>query len=208
MVDIFLGETSGKGVKVQIISYVILFVGTNAIVIIVQFLVTKLLDKLFIWIDKRKMDKYSLYEWSGEPIWLEFHEQLSSIKEFNPKNLSENYEKIKEEIKKSFNNRKQLNAFKIYLEVKCESTRLNSLLNSTQAIFVALITFSLVTIVNFTELTQMKSIFFIVVFVVVWFGLLMVIDFVSKQIDRNKVLLKLVSECLEEKESKRKNKKR
>lgn len=205
MVDIFHSGISGNRIKVQIINYVILFSVTNVIFIIIQFSITKLMDKFFIWIDKRKMDKYSLYEWSGEPIWLDFHTQLSSIKDFDPKSLSDNYERIKEEIKKTFNTSKKLTAFKIYLEVKCESTRLNSLLNSTQSIFVALITFSIVTLVSYTELTQMKSVVFIIIFLIVWFGLLMVIDYVSKLIDRNKVLLKLVNECLIEKNSKKRN---
>jgi len=206
MVDIFLGDESNKDIKIQIISYVLLFIVTNVVVIIAQFLVAKLFDKLFAWVDKKKMDKYSLYEWSGEPIWLDFYEQLSSIKDFDPKFLNRNYEKIKAEIKKSFNNSEELNAFKLYLEVRCESPRLNSLLNSTQAIFVALITFSLVTLVNFNELTQMKSFFYIIIFIIVWVGLLKVIGQVSTQIDRNKVLLKLVHECIEEESILRKNK--
>lgn len=208
MADIILGDKSSVGIKLQIINYVILIIGTNIIISIVYFLGEKFSDKLFVWLDKRKMKKYSLYEWAGDPIWLEFHEQLSSIKEFNPKSLIDNYERIKKEIKKSFDSPKKLNAFKIYLEVKCESPRLNSLLNSTQSIFIALITFSLVTLVNFSELTQIKSLFFIFIFIIVWFGLLMVIIYMSQQIDMNKVLLKLVCECIEEETPMKKNKKR
>jgi hypothetical protein len=207
MADIILGEESIKDIKMQIIGYIIMFIVVNVFTIIAQLLVAKLFNRLFTWIDKRKMDNYSLYEWSGEPVWLEFHEQLSSIKKFNPKSLSKNYERIKVEIKSTFNNGKKLNAFKVYLEVQCDSPRLNSLLNSTQSIFVAIITFSLVTLVNFTELTQTKNMFFVFIFIIVWLGLLMVIDRVSKQIDRNKVFLKLVSECIEEEKQKGKNKK-
>ena len=196
MWELIVNNDGSVNFNILLMNYGVLIIIINIIIVIFYFVFTKLGNKISAWVDKKKMEKYSLYEWTGDLIWLEFNDTLTSIKDFEPKDLYANYNKIKIEMERTFNNREKLIALKIYLEVKSESPRLNSFLSSNQAILVGLVTFFLVTLVDFPELTQLKGMFLFILFVIVWLILLMFIDFTSKQIDRNKVLLKLVNECL------------
>lgn len=196
MWDFIVVADSSIHISKLLTTYLVLFLITNAFILTGQFIITKLAHKLTDLINKKKMEKYSLYEWSGDLVWLEFNDAITSIKDFDPKDLYTNYNQIKKQIEKTYNNREKLIALKIYLEVKSESPRLSSLQSSTQAILVGLITFSLVTLVDFPKLTQLKGSFLFILFALVWLSLLMFIDFTSKQVDRNKVMLKLVNECL------------
>jgi len=73
-------------------------------------------------------------------------------------------------------------------------------LSSTQTIFIAAITSSLITFLNFTNLSGLKMFISYIFFLVFFVGLMNTIDFMSKAIDRDKLLLILVNECIQEKE--------
>ncbi|MGG3624380.1 hypothetical protein ABES25_12575 [Bacillus gobiensis] len=149
--------------------------------------------------EKRKKENSNLYQWLGEgPEWLDLYKDLKSIQEFDKGSLHGGLSITKREIKQKFPNINRLTSLKIYLETKVESPKLTTKLSAFQTIFVALITTTLVTLVNISNLNNLIFYSSAVVFI---FGLLILIYLInsfSKEIERNKLLLKLVNLCIEE----------
>ena len=177
-------------------SILLIFLAANIFAFTIDFI----FNKLFKWYEKRSTDKYNLHQWMGNPDSPINFEEFSSFKDFEPNNFIGNCILIKEIINKALPDLNQLKSYKTFLELKSSSPRLNSLLSSTQTIFIAAITSSLITFLNFTNLSGLKMFLSYIFFLVFFVGLMNFIDFMSKAIDRDKLLLVLVNECIQEKE--------
>ncbi|WP_199427078.1 hypothetical protein [Thermaerobacillus caldiproteolyticus] len=187
---------------VLFITLVILLI-TNLVMFLIEKLLGGVIDFAFKWYEKRKMKNYNLFEWIGDSNnRIKLYDNLSKIKQFDKGSIHDNLQKIKDEIKKEFNNINKLQSLKIYLEVKVESPKLTSLNTATQTVLLALMTSSLVNLLNGFGNANLKMFTNLIVVMAVWFGLLVAISFISKQIDKFKLLLKLVMECIEEEKGK------
>lgn len=177
-------------------SIVALLVMVNIVVWLIHFGV----EKVSLWFEKRKQKNYSLLTWLGDTnVTLDLYADLSNIKTFNPENFFNNYEITKQKIKERFTTINELKAFKNYLEIKTTSQKYTALLSSTQSILIAIIIPAVITTVNFTVAANSKTVLInTVVFYVFWIILLNAIDFIGKELDKIKVLLKLVNECIDD----------
>lgn len=166
------------------------------------FIVSWTIDRVFHWFEKRTKEKYSLYDWLGNPdnpITLKY--KLSNMKEFTPENFKTNCRTVKNEILLELSELDDLKNYKKFLELKNNSPRFNSLLSSSQSIFIAVITASILTFLNLTDINYLKliiSYFFLLLSAI---SLITAIDYMSKAMDRDKILLLLVEECIQEKEN-------
>jgi ABC-type multidrug transport system fused ATPase/permease subunit len=172
-----------------------LLVIVNVFVWIIHLVV----EKVSLWFEKKRQKTYSLLTWLGETnVALDLYDDLSSIKTFNPEKFFNNYELTKQKIKERFTTINELKAFKHYLEIKTTSQKFTALFSSTQSILVAIIIPSVITTVNFTVTNSKTILINTIVFYVFWIILLNAIDFIGKELDKIKVLLKLVNECIDE----------
>lgn len=185
-------------IKLIIVSFIFLGV-FNLIIFVIEKLFNKLGDYLIKLYDKRKMKNYNLYEWMGEVRWIKLLDEISNIKEFDKDILHDNFQLIKLEIEKEFDSKEKLISLKLYLETIVESPRLTVLNTVTQTLLMALITTSIINFVNGLYTSNVNSMWYLAIVFVVWIILLVSITYISKQIDRNKLLLKLVLECINEK---------
>jgi len=211
LIILFLAMAFYNGIKngilpisLVIVSIIILGV-FNLIIFVIEKLFNKLGDYLIRLYDKRKMKNYNLYEWMGEVRWIKLLDEISNIKEFNKDTLHDNFQLIKLEIEKEFDNKEKLISLKLYLETIVESPRLTVLNTVTQTLLMALITTSIINFVNGLNTSNVNSMWYLAVVIVVWIILLVSITYISKQIDRNKLLLKLVLECINEKGTNKNN---
>ena len=185
-----------KPLSIAIIATLFSVIVINIFLLIAEKMLAKIIDYLMIKYDKKKMKSYNLFEWMGESNWLTLYDNISKIKQFDKNLIDENYNEIKKEIKKEFNSIKKLESFKIYLEVKVESPKLTILSTVTQTILLALITSALISYMNGINDSEFNGYLYILIVVIVWFILLGAISFITKQIDKFKLLLKLVVECI------------
>lgn len=158
-------------------------------------------QKFFKWYEKRTNEKYSFYDWIGNPEPpIKIYNEFSNKRDFIAMDFEENYQTLKNKILHELPTEKKLKSYKKYLELQSNSPRLTALLSSLQTILIAVITGALVTFINFTEINGWR--FFISYFIALAFfvGLLKAIDFMSTAIDRNRFLLLIVEECIEESE--------
>lgn len=158
-------------------------------------------QKFFKWYEKRTKEKYSFYDWMGNPESpVKMYHEFSNKRDFIATDFEENYQTLKNKILHDLSTEKKLKSYKKYLELQLKSPRLTTLLGSLQTILIAVITGALVTFLNFTEINGWR--FFISYFIALAFfiGLLKAIDFMSTAIDRNRFLLLIVDECIEENE--------
>lgn len=166
------------------------------------FLIEKVMRRVFNYFfnkyEKRRMKNYNLFEWLGESKSIELYGNLASIKEFDRTNFIDSFNRVKGEIKKEFNNEGKLEALRILLEIKVESPRLTMLPTVTITILIAIITSSIISFVNGIISFAVTGVIYEVIFMIVMFVLLMAINFFSEEIDKHKLLLKLVIECLNE----------
>ncbi|MDN7244660.1 hypothetical protein [Planococcus shenhongbingii] len=181
---------------------ILTFVLSMAMLNLIIFIVSWTIDRVFQWFEKRTKEKYSLYEWLGNPVNpITLKNKLSTMKEFTPENFKGNCRTVKNEILLELSELDDLNNYKKFLELKNKSPRFNSLLSSSQSIFIATITASILTFLNLTEISYFKliiSYFFLIVSAI---ALITAIDYMSKAMDRDKILLLLVDECIKEKEN-------
>lgn len=185
-----------------IIKAIIVLAVSNILLLVFEKLLTKIINYAIKIFNKKKMKRYSLFEWMGETKWLDLMDNLSNKKGFSNNDIHENYQLIKKEIRSIYNNIDKLKSLKIYLEVITESPKLTILNSVTQTILLAIITTSIIGYIN--GLMTLKNHIYLYLFVVilVWFVLLASISFINKEINKNKLLLKLVLECLTEDEKK------
>lgn len=195
LLNIDLKEISTMYIIKFIIGVIVLLLIVNLLIWLLHFLV----DKGFTWFEKRKQRRYSLYTWLGDTsISLELYNELESIKTFNPTNFHENYELTKQKILQYYKTVDELRGLKHHLEIQTSSQKYTSLFNTTQTILLGLIIPILLTIFNFKDITSMTSSVNSVLFLIIWLTLLNSIDFMANQIDKKKVLLRLVNECIDE----------
>lgn len=197
--------TSILSIDLQKISfkYIIEYIGVVTILLLIinffTWLLHFLIDKGLNWLEKRKKRRYSLSTWLGDTnVSLELYNELESVKSFNPTNFHENYELAKQKILKCYSTVDELRGLKHHLEIQTSSQKYTSIYNSTQTILLGLIIPILLTIFNFKNFTSMSSSYNSVLFLIIWLGLLNIIDFMANQIDKKKVLLRLVNECIDE----------
>lgn len=195
MLDLYI---NGKNIISIVSPVIVVLIFVNFSIMIIEFLFNKLIK----WYEKRTAEKYNFYEWLGNPHHpISFYEEFSSKKDFETYNFRENCKIIKEKILQEMIDLNELKGYKIFLELKTQSPRLNSLLSSSQTILIAVIVSTLITFLNFSDIKINKLIVSYMILIIFGVGLLKMIDFMSKAIDRNKLLLILVNECIQEKES-------
>lgn len=180
-------------------------INISVIIIILNvfiFMLVILYNKFFNWYDKRSKEKYNFYDWMGNPDSpINMYEAFKNKKNFSPKEFNKNCKLIKKKIKEEMVSIDKLNSYKTFLELQISSPRLNAVMNSSQTILIAVITAALVTFLNFFNVKSFSLIISYFVAIVFIIGLFKAIDFFSSEIDRNKLLLVLVKECIEENES-------
>lgn len=195
VLDLYL---KAENIKELILICVTFFLLVNLLIFIIDFS----FNKFFSWYDKHTSEKYNFYQWMGNPQPpIMFYEEFSSFKNFEHNKFVENCNRIKEKMLRDLPEQSDLKGFRTFLELKTSSPRLTSLLGSMQTILIAVITSSLITTLNFTNWSVWKFIISYILFLIFFVGLIRVIDFISKTIDRNKLLLVLVNECIQEKEN-------
>lgn len=169
---------------------------------ILFFMLDILFNKYFDWYDKREKEKYNFYDWIGKPDSpLDLQSIYENKKDFARDDFIGNCKLIKDTISDKMNSLEKLQGYRRFLELQTSSPRLNTLMNASQTILIAVITAALITFLNFNDVSVLMlivSYFVAMIFVV---GLLKAIDFYSSKIDRNKLLLVLVNECIEEYDS-------
>lgn len=200
-IGIYKGLKDEKSIVILLLAAAIIVIAINLILFIFDKGLGKLIDLIFKSYEKRKMKNYNLFEWMGEPNWIKLYDNLSEIKKFDKSSIQENFERIKMEIKKEFNSIEKMEYLKVLLEVKVESSRITNLNTISQTILVALITTSLVSFINGVKSNDFYGILYLIIVLIVWFILLGAISFFSKRIDKYRLLLKLVTKCIDEEKS-------
>lgn len=184
-----------NGIKEKVLIVVIIFIISNFFLLILNILY----NSFFSWYDKKTKEKYNFYEWIGKPDSpIKLYETYSNKKDFNSHEFEENCELIKDKIKQDLPSLKSLKSYKNFLELQIDSPRLNALMNTSQTITLAIITASLITLLNFLDADIWNLIISYFAFFLFLIGLFKAIDFLSTEMDRNKLLLLLVKECIEE----------
>ncbi|WBL16432.1 hypothetical protein [Sutcliffiella sp. NC1] len=176
----------------------IMIVVPNLIVFLLEKVLDRLLSYLFRRYEKRVMENYNLFKWMGELNWIGLFGNLKNIKDFDKNTIHNNFERIKKEIRKEYHTIDRLKSLQLYLEVKVESPKLVTLNSSIQTILIALITSSLVGLVNISSIGDLKFYLYLCIVGIVWILLLFFMASISKEMDKFKLLLKLVNECIKE----------
>jgi hypothetical protein len=190
-------EISITKVLLLLLQVVIILLIANLFIWLIHFLA----EKVFNWFEKRKQRNYSLMDWLGDAtISLGLYSDLSEIKTFNREKFYENYQTVKDNIKGRYTTINELRSFKYYLELRTDSQKYNAILNSTQTILIAIIIPIVITLTNIKTFNSTASSISAILFLVFWLILLAAIDFITKQIDKTKELLRLVKECIEDHE--------
>ncbi|AZU60265.1 hypothetical protein [Neobacillus mesonae] len=188
--------------KINIVSITQYLVTLLIALVIINFLtwvIHIVVEKALTWYEKRKQRNYSLLTWLGDTnIVLDLYSELQEIKTFDPVKFHDNYELTKQKIKQHYTSVRELEGFKDYLETQTTSQKYASLFNTTQTILLGVIVPTVLTIFNFKNYTSTTVSLNAVLFLVFWLILLNGIVFMSNQIDKMKVLLRLVNECIEE----------
>lgn len=196
-------HVSGMSIKNLILVFIIFIVVIN----ISSFLIFWIIDKIYQRFEKRAAEKFSVYHWLGNPVNpITLKDSLSNIKEFTPENFQHNCSIVKEKILSQLSEAEELRAeelrsYKRFLDLKNESPRLTSLLSSFKTILIAIITATILTFLNFNEFSYTTFAISYFVLIISAGTLLVSIDYMSKTVDRDKLLLVLVNECIEETEN-------
>lgn len=189
----------GTSISTIIIIFIVILVAVNFLIFIFGFLS----DLVLKWYESRPNDEYNLYEWLGAPQHpINLYTEFSSIKNFDRRNFKNNCILIKEKIKRETKDINGLRQYQTYLKLKNNSPKLKSFMNSFQSIIIAVVTYCLVTLLNFTKINLSILIINFFAFLVFVVFLVKLIDYLSKEIDRNELLLLLVNECIYEDENK------
>lgn len=175
------------------------FIFTFIVLNLIIYVLDVIYEKVFTWYEKRTNEKYSFYDWIGNPEPpIKMYNEFSNKRDFVAMDFEGNYQILKNKILYDLSTKQKLKNYKKYLELQSNSPRLTALLSSLQTILIAVITGALVTFLTFTEINGWR--FFISYFIALAFfvGLLKAIDFMSTAIDRNRFLLLIVDDCIEE----------
>lgn len=188
------------GFWIGVITIITMMVIIN-ILMVITFGLGKLIEITLIKrIEKRRAKEYSLYNWLGRPN-INIYRNLAAQKEVNDKDLIGNHTKITKIIREKYPTREELIKFKLVLEVKQESPRLQLIKHLIQTVLLAIITIPLTQIItsflNITEINNWVFNFSVGLFVIVWTLMLLFIEFISKETDRINFLLKLVENQLD-----------
>lgn len=163
------------------------------------FLIFWTIDKIYQRFEKRAAEKLSIYHWLGNPTNpITLKDSLSNIKDFTPEKFRHNCNIVKAAILSQVGESEELRSYKRFLDLKNKSLRLTSLLSSFKTILIAIITATFLTFLNFSEFSYMTFIISYFVLIISACTLLVSIDYMSKTVDRDKLLLMLVNECIEE----------
>ncbi|MGG4039912.1 hypothetical protein [Heyndrickxia ginsengihumi] len=151
-------------------------------------------------IEKQLKKKYSLYEWLGNPTYPnnKIMEKIKGKKQINSYKFAENRELVKDIIKEELKSKSEMKSYLDYLKLQSESNRLSNLLTATQTILIAVITSSLITVLNFSEVKTQKVVFSYFFFILFVIALYTAIYTINNSQDRNKFLKELVEECVNE----------
>lgn len=197
IVSIFDPNKIDMSIKATLIFFIIFAASMNVFGLVFYWIMENINQRF----EKRAAEKFSIYHWLGNPENpITLKAELSGIKEFKPEKFKDNCEIVKKEINKELKELEDLKSYKKFLILKNDSPRLTSLLSSLKTILIAIITASILTFLNLAEfsfMAFMSSYFFLVISGIT---LLASIDYMSKAIDRHKLLLILISECIEDKE--------
>lgn len=185
-----------------LIAFIITAIVINLVVYMLEKVMNRISDYIFKKYEQHRMKKYSLFKWMGDSNWIQLYNILSEIKGIDPADFSKNYKRIKIEIKKEFKNIQELKDFHLHLEVKVDSPKLTSMINLTQSIIIGFMTALVTGIISWKIAFDIVLIGSSAGLFIVWFILINIIDFISRQISKYKLLLKLVTECIHENQAK------
>lgn len=175
-------------------------IGIISIVLnLLVFIVGVFVDKFFEWFDKKEKERYSFYDWMGNPEDpLDLLNKYSDKKVFSKTDFVGNCNILKQTILEEMDTIEKLKAYRNFLELKTNSPKWNTLMSAFQTILIAVITAALITFLNFIHVEKELLIISYIVAIVFILSLSKAIAFYSSKIDRNKLLLLLVNECIEE----------
>lgn len=182
------------------ITSLLINVGIISIVLnLLVFIVGVFVDKFFEWFDKKEKERYSFYDWMGNPEDpLDLLNKYSDKKVFSKTDFVGNCNILKQTILEEMDTIEKLKAYRNFLELKTNSPKWNTLMSAFQTILIAVITAALITFLNFIHVEKELLIISYIVAIVFILSLSKAIAFYSSKIDRNKLLLLLVTECIEE----------
>lgn len=194
-----LYDLQGSGMSLK--SLALPFIIFTALINISVFLIFWTIEKVYQRFEKRAAEKFSIYHWLGNPANpITLKDSLSNIKDFTPEKFQHNCSIVKETILSQIVESEELRSYKRFLDLKNESPRLTSLLSSFKTILIAIITATILAFLNFSEFSYMTFAISYFVLIISAGTLLVSIDYMSKTVDRDKLLLMLVNECIEESE--------
>lgn len=170
----------------------------NLIIFVLKYVVDKVSNRILKYLDMKKKKNTSLFDWIGEHNdWLLIFKEIDSVKNFDNIDIVKNFDLIKSKIKLQYDTKEKLQYLKIYLQSRVESPKLNTLNTSINSILIPIIILSLSTYVNgFNNSTP--NVIYIFVFMVFWVLLLVVNKYLGDQMNKYKLILKLVEQCIEE----------
>ena len=184
---------------VAVTQYLVILLIALVVINFLTWLIHIIVEKGLTWYEKRKQRNYSLLTWLGDTnIGLDLFSNLQEVKSFNPAKFHDNYELTKQKIKQYYTSDMELKGLKYYLETQTSSQKYTSIFNTTQTILLGIIVPTVLTIFNFKNYSLTIVSLNVLLFMVFWLILLNGIVFMSNQIDKMKVLLRLVDECIEE----------
>lgn len=178
---------------------------TNLIILVVTMVVINLLFLILlaIWgkivnrFEKRNKEKYSLYNWLGDPnIYLKIYDKLIKTKPHDHSDFKQNYDEIRNIIRENYRSEEELHALKIHLESRNKSPRLNQVMTGMQSIIIALIIPVALGALNIFTMNKSYWILDSLGFIFLFFLLLIFIDYMCKTIERQNTLLLIVNDML------------
>lgn len=181
------------------VKYIMIIVVTLVIVNFLTWLIHFAVEKGLTWFEKRKQKNYSMLTWLGDTnVYLDLYNDLQNEKTFDRAKFHDNFEFIKQKIRQHYDTVKELRGLKDYLEMQTTSQKYTAIFSTTQTILLGIIVPTVLTIFNFKNFTPSSVSLNAILFLVFWLILLNGIEFMSNQIDKMKVLLRLVKECIDE----------
>lgn len=190
-------------ISLNLYTKIIIFIGLLALFNLLYIAIITIAKVILKKVEKRNKNRYSLYDWLGDPyIYLKFYDELINKKQINQLDFNRNYSLIKKIIKKYYSSYDEISALRIYLESRSKSSRLNQFMAAVKSIIVALIIPVAIGVFSIFTTNKSHLIWYSVGFLLLFFSLLILINFVSKEIDRQNNLLLIVKEMLNEMESK------
>ncbi|MDG5470528.1 hypothetical protein P6709_02135 [Jeotgalibacillus sp. ET6] len=194
-----MAEERDSGYFELIAAIIIVLIGLNIFLIFLEKFLDYIMIKSSRYFETKNKKNTNLLEWSGQTdIWIKTFNDISKIKNFEKNDIHLNYIVIKRIIKRRYPTKLELNSLKNYLSIKVKSPLLSALNTSTQTIFLALITSSLIAFFTTISNSSEFKYIYLILFIIFWFALLSALKFISIQISKYELLLLLVSETIDE----------